>query len=242
MDVWFDKYYPEQYPKNQDQTCISTHYTVEYDLSREPLLEDKIISKEFNDKLLEYFEAHRPINRICDYKMFISPWVDITGKSASLYDQELIPGFYSVCNIKDFTLPNAFIKIFKGTGIYSGYTIEHNLGNKHVNIQLYNNELKQIIPDEIFFIDENKLEVKLNTSNLFFVLIKKADYIITKEAPEIQPNSRYIQSLFTQDDSEIVPNIFNVQDSARAIIDPSDVERSYSKATYIHNQPISSNI
>ena len=51
MDVWFDKYYPEQYPKNQDQMCISTHYTVEYDLSREPLLEDKIISKEFNDKL-----------------------------------------------------------------------------------------------------------------------------------------------------------------------------------------------
>jgi hypothetical protein len=69
------------------------------------------------------------------------------------------------------------------------------------------------------------------------VLIKKADYFLTKSSSEIGTglNDKYIQSLFTKDNEVTVPDTFTVLDENTVDIIPI-LTGAYSNHNYVYVQ------
>jgi len=143
----------------------------------------------------------------------------------------------SKCKVKDVILPNTYIHIFKGHGENTEVIINHNLSNKFVNIQLFTFDLELIYPDDIIFLNENSVKIILSSTENVCVLIKKADYFLTKSSSEIGTglNDKYIQSLFTKDNEVTIPDTFTVLDENTVDIIPI-LTGAYSNHNYVYVQ------
>lgn len=242
--TWIEKYHNFEYPKTLDVKTLATQYKVEVDLTREPIHQTEIFNKSLADKIYKYWEIFRPINRVADYNLFVSPITDLSTREILLYSEEKPAFLNSKSYVKNVALPNTAITIFKldASGGFE-YIVNHNLNSKNVLVQIYTFELKLLNPESIEYIDENNLKVKIRYSGTLFALVRRP--MFRSARPEGQMESllgtQFYISNFVDENGELAqPNEFKIFDEYNYYITPDSVFGMFSKYSYVHQQGMNS--
>lgn len=236
---WTTRYHNYEYPEDLSVKTLATQYKVEIDLTKEPIHETEIFNKSLADKIYKYWEFYRPINRVADYNIFVSPITDLSAKNIGLYSGEKEAYLTSRSYVRNITLPRTFISFFRPTleNDYE-YIIEHNLNSRNVLIQLFTFDLKLINPEIIEYIDNNNVKVRVVYDRQIFALIKRPSYSAFKEEGTSGSDlgTKYYVSDFIKNSQYETPESFEVIDEYEYNISPVDLEPAFSKNIYIHNQ------
>lgn len=244
-DEWYDRYYPHQYPLSQETEILSTAYTVEFDISTNPLSsnENKILSKEFVNPFIDLLEIGRPINRICDYNILIAPITDLSGKYIPLYNNPNV-NLMSRREGYNYTLEGTSISYLNNSSVYE---IKHNLDSNYIHAQFFDYDLLKVVPKNIKYINNNKLEVDFGTNVNVYALISKAEKgfinTSTSESWIINHNlsENYIISNFKDlDENEINPGLIRILDEDNLETDVYNATGMVSKNNALYIQTIES--
>lgn len=194
---WEERYYLRPYPLNLDFEVPSSLYNVEIDLTYEPISKHSILSEKLINKMYDYWEDFRPIDKISDYNLFISPKIRPIKKEYKLYDSSVI-NFYSsgVLEEKDYIF-KSFIKKVWSDG--TSFNINHNLNTRYTHIQIFYDDFTIFYTNNINFVDENNLEISLSYIGWVYVFIRIPDFIFDNKNQFKQHNlnTEYLQSTFT---------------------------------------------
>lgn len=242
-DTWIKKYNSFLYPENQDVKCLSTAYKVEIDLTPAPIHRTEIFNKTLSDKVYEYWEFFRPINRVSDYNIFISPLTDLSTSYIPLYSRTQEAFLDSRSYTENITFPDTHIEYFrvKSDGTY---IISHNLNTWTPIIQCYSFELNLINPDAITVLDSNRVEVQMSFEGTIFAFVKRAITTAIKATPATQAEfeSKYYISDFYEDSHFENPELFRAIDEESYDLEPDSLILSHSNYSYVHFQPTTSNV
>lgn len=176
--AWYEYYYnDDNYPEDFSEKILSTQYIIEGDLTDEPINNEVILNSDTTNALHQLWEEFRPINRVAEYKLLISPLSDFSKSDISLYSSELIPYLdtnseVSLTKFDEEDSSDASIEYIE----HSNVTLYHGLGSKKLLIDLYDDNLDKLQKSKINYIriiDDNRIEVNLTEDISAFVLIKK---------------------------------------------------------------------
>lgn len=179
---YVDVLYTDQYtsPLSGDN-IITPHYKVQIDLSTEPIEYESILSKGVINSLITQWEDLRPVNKVSEYEIVISPEVDLSGNYKSLYlgDQEKY-NTNVLSKVKRFsiTVENAYIQLFGGSS--TSFSVTHNLNTNNLFIRCYTDDFEEIVPKEVNFIDLDEINVVFENPVNGFMLIKKPDLTVNQ--------------------------------------------------------------
>ncbi len=220
-EEWYRNNYPCTIPEyNTNGEVLSTHYRLEIDLSKEPLDDNTILSKEIWDYLHNYWEYLRPINRVSSYRVLIAPITNFSGFMYSLYP----PVKKSFCNSKssknDLYQEGAYVHVQDTDTPSDVWSVTHNLNSTDVIIQVVDQDLNEIIPEKIEYIGTNTISVTLYDEIVGYVLVRKSHITIRRYPPVI--NEQW--------------NIFHMRGERDVITQFTDTEKEYSKSTIIVDQ------
>lgn len=181
---WYKSYYPTTI-ENYEATnkILSTHYRLEFDLNNESLSDENILSKNMWDYLYTQFEYLRPINRVSDYRILFSPITNFSGYYFSLYDD---PQKTTYCKSKSFGTElleqNAYVYVQMDTPSNT-WMIQHNLNSINIITQAFDENINEIIPIDIQYIDSNNIKVTFADDEYGYLLCRKADTAIKRYEP-----------------------------------------------------------
>lgn len=223
--AWTDKYSPSEYPTDLSVKTLATQYKVEVDLTKEPIHQYEIFNETLANKIYDYWEIYRPINRVADYSLFISPLTDLTLRWISLYNTNKEAYLLSKSYLQNISAPNTSIRVFRvdASGDYE-YIIEHGLNDRHVLIQVYSFDLKLVVPELVEYIDNNKLKIKLKNAQTVFALLRRPRFSAMRPWGTIDStlDTRYYISDFVENKNFSVPDEFQIIDQFNYDIQPVD--------------------
>lgn len=242
-DTWVKKYNSFLYPENQDTKCLSTAYKVEIDLTQAPIHKTEIFNETLANKVYEYWEAFRPINRVSDYNIFISPLTDLSTRYVPLYSRTEEAFLDSRSYTSNITFSDTHIEYFRVDS--SGeYIINHNLNTWTPVMQCYSFELNLLNPDAITILDSNRVKIKMGYTSNVFAFIKRSITSARKLVPATQAEfeSSYYISDFYEDSNFKIPDYFRAINVDSYDLDPDSLILSHSNFTYVHFQPTASSL
>jgi hypothetical protein len=179
-DWYKDGSYPSSFESTTD--VQSTGYRIELDMCKEPITNTAILPKDIWDRLYEYWEFIKPINRVSEYSIVLAPICDFTGGDVSLYD---VPSKTAYCisrqNIYNLWENGAHIEIVNIPS--TEWTITHDLSRANVVTAAYNFDFELIFPDKIEYIDSDTVIAiwPEPTTGYFFTRI--VDYYQERRTP-----------------------------------------------------------
>lgn len=242
-DTWAKKYNSLVYPENQDTKCLSTSYKLEIDLTKSPIHRTEIFNKTLADKVYEYWEFFRPLNRVSDYNIFVSPLTDLSLRYIPLYSKTQEAFLNSRSYTSNITFSDTHIEYFNVDESHE-HIISHNLNTWTPIIQCYSFELSLINPDAITIIDSNRIKIKLNYEGNVFAFIKRSFTAAQKLVPGTQSEfqSQYYISDFYKDDEMEIPDSFTVLSQNSYELIPGDLQLAHSNYSVVFFQPTASNV
>lgn len=170
------------YPSKEDfelgGKTLSTHYKVEYDLSCEPMDNESVASEEVIESLITNWEDIRPVVRVADYTLLISPKVDFSQVYKSTYtqlDEYLGMILSKIC--VDWTGGES-TGSFIHTQLTSStqWVINHYSENDYLITQCFNSSYELITPSDIYALNENVYIIEFEESVTGFAHLKIPDY------------------------------------------------------------------
>lgn len=179
-EEWYEYYYnDDDYPEDFSNKILSTQYIIEGDITDEPINKEVIMSSDITDALHHLWEEFRPINRVANYKLLISPISDFSGNDVSLYSSEYVPYLdtnseISLSKFDDDLSGSIYIQYIDKADV----TIKHGLGSEKLLIEIYDDDLYRVEKDKINhikIIDDKAIEVSLTEDIKAFVMIRKVD-------------------------------------------------------------------
>ena len=242
-DTWSKKYNTLQYPENQDVKCLSTAYKIEIDLTKAPIHKTEIFNKTLADKVFEYWEFFRPINRVSDYNIFVSPLTDLSLRRIPLYSRTEQAFLDSRSYTGNITFPDTHIEYF-AVNSNGEYIINHNLNTWTPIIQCYSFELNLINPDSITILDSNRVKIQMRFGGNIFAFIKRSITAAQKLIPGTQaefPSQYYISDFFKDGEMES-PESFRIISQNSYEIIPGNLSLSHSDYSAVFFQPTASSI
>lgn len=242
--LWVDKYHNYEYPKNLDEITLATQYKVEVDLTREPIHNFQIFNETLANRIYDYWEIFRPINRVADYNIFVSPITDLTTRWISLYNTEKEAFMLSKSYLSNVSAPNTSIRVFRvdASGDFE-YIIEHGLNTRHVLIQVYSFDLRLVVPEEIEYLDNNRLKIRLKNAQTVFALLRRPRFSAIRPWGTMDSglNTKYYISDFIESKDFTVPDEFEVIDEFNYNITPMNaIEGVFSKYSTVFLREIPS--
>jgi hypothetical protein len=209
---------------------LTPHYIIELDINNEPMGKNVILDKDIWNGVYSYWEHLRPVNRVTDYKVVLSPIVDFTGNWVSLYDTT--NAFLLSRNVSLYDNENDSYT-YKQSVLSNKWTIHHNL-NSDIHVRVYDENDYEIIPQSITVIDPNTIRLTFDDQVIGHAYIKCIDrrdcyqtlskqvYDTTKEHEK-----QLIVSSFYENDTMVMQSTEQVVNDSLAIatFDYYDVER-----------------
>ena len=213
---WYQQHYPctiPDYPTTDK--ILSTHYRIELDINKEPMAESALLEQELWNYLYDYWEYLRPVNRVSSYRILFSPITDFSGNEYSLYPS----GYTAFCRSKS----SDYILWVQGAFVHSQvktssneWEFAHNQNSKNMIVQVVDENLNEIIPENIEFIDFNNIKITFKTPVTGYALCRKASTHISRIPPI--PQEKW--------------NIFHFRHQKENVLQFSDnTEKHYSKST-----------
>lgn len=243
---WNEKYQSYPYPADLSEKTLATQYKVEIDLTKEPIHQFDIFNETLANRIYDYWEIYRPINRVANYNIFVSPVTDLTLRWISLYNTEKEAYLLSKSYLQNISAPNTSIRVFR-VDASSEYEqiIEHNLNSRYVFIQLYSFDLKMIIPEYVEYIDNNNIKIRLRGAQTVFALLRRPKFSAFRPwgTEDSGLNTIYYVSDFVEKNQFIMPETFQILDETNYIIEPTnDMAASLSKYSTVHIASIPSDV
>lgn len=244
FNAWVEKYSPSEYPTDLSVKTLATQYKVEVDLTKEPIHQYDIFNETLANKIYDYWEIFRPINRVADYSLFISPLTDLTTRWISLYNTSKEAYLLSKSYLQNISAPNTSIRVFRvdASGDFE-YIIEHGLNDRHVFIQVYSFDLKLVIPELVEYIDNNKLKIKLKSEQTVFALLRRARFTAMRPWGTVDSGleTKYYVSDFMENKNYSIPDEFQIIDQFNYDIQPgNDISGAFSKYSTVFIREIPS--
>ena len=171
--------YTDQYTDsllNADDYILTPYYKIQLDISTESIQYNQILSKSVIDNLLYHFEELRPVNKVPEYEILLTPEVYLDGRLSALFYGDIDRYNVNVLSrVRKFTIAvnNSHIQIFGG-GYYS-FLVNHNLNSNHMFIKCYDMNFNEIVPASVDFIDGDNIRVTFDHSETGFMLLRKPD-------------------------------------------------------------------
>ena len=159
--VWYDTGYPTDI-QNYD-TCgeiITPHFRTELDLNLESANNEEIFPEYIWERLYKYWNYLKPVNRVDDYRIMVSPKCTFSGENMKLFDDISNPSNLWSKSLVPFGLTEvgAYIHYTMNTSS-SGWLVEHDLNMQYVLVQTVDHNLNEIMPTNIEFIDDSSLYI-----------------------------------------------------------------------------------
>jgi hypothetical protein len=209
---------------------LTPHYLIELDINNEPMGKNAILDKDIWNSVYSYWEYLRPVHRVTDYKVVLSPIVDFTGNWVSLYDTT--NAFLLSRNISLYDNENDSYT-HKQITLSNKWTIHHNL-NSDVHIRVYDENDYEIIPKSITIIDSNIIKLTFDDQVIGHAYVKRIDRkdcynTLSKQVYDttIEHKKQLIVSSFYENDDMVMQSTEQVVNDSLAIatFDYYDIER-----------------
>jgi hypothetical protein len=168
---------------------LSPHIKIELDLTEEPMETDGIIYKDRLDKLIELWDHCRPISRIFQYSMVISPSVDFYGNRTSLYPYSGNIQFTTRCT-KDIISQIEGSYVYIVSELATTINVFHRLETNYTIVQCFMGD-NLVEPDEIVTLNINTVKVIFDSPFSGYIVVSKADVVVEMKYndPETVPLS-----------------------------------------------------
>lgn len=186
--LYTDQYTTFPLSGSSNDYILTPYYTVQMDLSTEPMEYNKISSYEMLTGLVEQWEKLRPVNKVAEYEILLTPELNLTSNKSYLYSSNTDK--YTInfsSEIKKFivSLDDAYVHIFGGG--YTSLLVEHNLTSSHLFVRCYDMTFNEVVPDEILFINDESIRVNFSEPFDGFILVKKPDLTILQLSQSLSP-------------------------------------------------------
>lgn len=217
---------------------LTPHYTVEIDLSYEPIGDSYIINEDVIDHLQTNWNYAKPVSKFVHYREYISPKTNFSENYVNLYDEEDIAYFNTRF------VGTAFVTAGIGGGGVAGlhqqttantvWDVDHNLSTSNVIVQCYDDTNYMIYPNEIEIYNSDRVKVRFDSAVRGYAYVSSVD---TSGSVHTQGTSAYnwyvehnlsnkenIVQCFDEDDIMIIPNSVDFYDDNNLTISFGDPE------------------
>lgn len=177
--------YPTYSKEVSGGLCLSPHYKVEMDLSREPLGTNFIINEDLITILISNFEKFRPVSRFSHYYELIAPITDFTGKNIPLYTGNYAAAMYSKCY-------QPILSSIEGNLVYASFSnslawiIKHDLNSTNIITQCFTLGQVMFEPKSIENIDANRIKITFATPTAGFAYLTVSEFTLEQASDAIQ--------------------------------------------------------
>ena len=173
---------PTTIPPSGDNLMLSTHYIIETDISSEPLLPTKILTKEVWDSMNLYWEYVRPVNRVSNYRIVVAPITNMSGNYIHLYKISR--------NSSAFLKTISYVSLGLEDGAYvhnqmanasNIWNINHKLG-EDILLQVFDGNLDEMVPKTITF-TSSTAQLTFDSVVTGFAIMRRASWATKHPTP-----------------------------------------------------------